>query len=79
MSSWSGLIYLLKTIKMDITKCTGEGCPLKESCYRFTSDISMMQSYFFTPPFENDTCDMYWGEQSESIYNQLKNITDESK
>jgi hypothetical protein len=60
---------------MDITKCTGEGCPLKESCYRFTSDISMMQSYFFTPPFENDTCEMYWGEQSESIYNQLKDIT----
>jgi len=73
------LIYLLKTINMDITKCTGEGCPLKESCYRFTSDISMMQSYFFTPPFKDDTCEMYWGEQSESIYNQLKNITDESK
>lgn len=63
----------------DITMCTGDGCPLKESCYRFTSIASeYRQSYFFTPPFENNTCEMYWGKQSESIYQQLKNITDEN-
>jgi len=62
----------------DITMCTGEGCPLKENCYRFTAEASKyMQSYFLTPPFDGKTCEMYWGKQSESIYNQLKNITDE--
>jgi hypothetical protein len=60
----------------DITKCTGEGCPIKESCYRFTAQASeFRQSYFFTPPFDGKTCEMYWGKQSESIYNQLKDIT----
>ena len=63
----------------DITMCTGDGCPLKENCYRFTAEKSeYRQSYFFTPPFEDNTCDMYWGKQSESIYNQLKNITNEN-
>lgn len=63
----------------DITCCTGDGCPLKESCYRFTSEKSLVwQSYFTTPPFDGKTCEMYWGKQSESIYNQLKNITDEN-
>jgi hypothetical protein len=62
----------------DITKCKGEGCPLKESCYRFTAEASEYQSYFLTPPFDGKTCEMYWGKQSEFIYNQLKNITDEN-
>ena len=30
----------------DITKCTGEGCPLKETCYRFTAPTDMYQSFF---------------------------------
>jgi len=66
----------------DITKCTGDNCPIKESCYRFTAEKSERQIYFFTPPFDGfdgKTCEMYWGKQSESIYNQLKNITDETK
>ena len=63
----------------DITMCTGDGCSLKENCYRFTAEKSeYRQSYFFTPPFDGKTCEMYWGKQSESIYNQLKNITNEN-
>jgi len=46
----------------DITMCTGDGCPLKEKCYRFTSIASERQSYFFTPPFDGKTCEMYWRE-----------------
>jgi hypothetical protein len=52
----------------DITMCTGDGCPLKENCYRFTAEKSERQSYFFTPPFDGKTCEVYW----ESIYNELK-------
>jgi hypothetical protein len=72
----------------DITKCKGEGCPIKEQCYRFTAvDSYDMQSYFVEPPFkiieQNDdytkmSCDMYWGENQETIFNQLKDITNES-
>ena len=67
---------------MDGTMCTGEGCPVKEKCYRFTAPTSeFMQSYFFKPPFEikDDviTCEMYWGDQANAIWKQLKDITDD--
>jgi hypothetical protein len=57
----------------DITMCTGDDCPLKENCYRFTAEASKyLQSYFLTSPFDGKTCNSYWGKHSESIYNQLK-------
>jgi len=45
----------------DITKCEGENCKLKETCYRFTAKESEFnQSYFFKPPIkENEKCDYY--------------------
>ena len=61
----------------DITKCSGEGCPIKENCKRFTAIESMMQSYFVEPPFKNNECEMYWGDNAETIFNQLKEITNE--
>jgi hypothetical protein len=37
-----------------------------------------MQSYFFEAPGKTEddkfTCDMYWGENNELIWNQLKDI-----
>ena len=66
---------------MDITMCPGTGCPQKEKCYRFTAKPSeYMQSYFMEPPIKDGKCDMYWGENAESIWNQLKDIMkDESE
>ena len=66
----------------DISKCSGEDCPIKEKCYRFTAPTSeFMQSYFFKPPLEIKdgvfTCEMYWGEQADAIWKQLKDITDD--
>lgn len=66
----------------DITMCTGENCPIKKKCYRFTAPVSeFRQSYFFKPPFKIKdgvvTCEMYWGGNAESIWNKLKDITDE--
>ena len=59
----------------DITMCSGEDCPLKESCYRFTAESNeFRQSYFLTPPFDGKTCEKY----CESIYKQLKNTTNEN-
>ena len=64
----------------DIAKCSGTGCPVKEKCYRFTAQSSEYgQSYFFDVPGKTEdgkfTCDMYWGAGAESIWNQLKDIT----
>ena len=59
----------------DITMCPGTNCPQKEKCYRFTANPSeYMQSYFMEAPIKDDKCDYYWGENAESIWNQLKEI-----
>lgn len=58
----------------DITKCKGEGCPIKDHCKRYTAKESVSQSYFMKSPIEDGKCDMYWGENSENIFNQLKTI-----
>lgn len=49
---------------MNITKCTGEGCPVKEKCFRFTTKDEDI--YFDTPPYTNDPvflCDYFWGDK----------------
>ena len=47
----------------DITMCTNEDCPLKESCYRKTAPINTeWQSYQLFEPNKIDTntfCDFY--------------------
>ena len=44
----------------DISKCSGENCPMKESCYRFTAEAGQMQSYFIEPPIKDGKCEYYW-------------------
>lgn len=44
----------------DITKCSGEGCPLKETCYRFTAKASDWQSWFAEVPYKDGKCEMEW-------------------
>ena len=51
----------------DITKCSGFNCPLKNNCKRYKSIDGMWQSYF-------TECEFFWGEQNESILNQLNKI-----
>jgi len=60
----------------DITMCSGEGCPVKQKCKRFTAKPSeLWQSWFAAPPIEDGKCEMYWGDNAESVFNQLKDIT----
>ena len=60
----------------DIAMCKGDGCLVKETCYRHTAKPSMRQSYFITPPFvEKDgvqDCDLYW-ESKHSRNQKLEN------
>jgi hypothetical protein len=58
----------------DITKCKGQNCPIKDQCKRYTSEESVSQSYFMESPIKDNKCDMYWGENAEAIFNQLKTI-----
>ena len=50
----------------DIAKCEGTGCPLKETCYRFTATPSeFRQSYFLNIPYDEETknCEYLWTRQ----------------
>ena len=62
---------------MDITKCNGLNCPLKEKCYRFTAPKGERQSWI-KAPFKIDKgkfdCEMFWGEASELLLEQMKGI-----
>lgn len=58
----------------DITMCKGTNCPVSTRCRRYTATPSDMQSWFTEVPFHNGECDFYWGEQSESIWEQLTQI-----
>ena len=66
----------------DITKCTYEDCPVKNKCYRYTSEVGVLQSYFLDAPYQivegKFTCEMFLCDNAEAIWNQLKNITDEN-
>lgn len=63
---------------VDITKCGGEGCPLKDKCYRYTASPGERQSFLMKEPFTIKDgklkCEMFWGDQAEGILNQLKKI-----
>ena len=54
----------------DISKCKGETkkgfiCPMRDTCYRYTSTPSKyMQAYFTTPPLFNKKCDYYWKDEN---------------
>jgi len=63
----------------DISKCSGDKCPLKDKCYRFTSKASSLwQSDIDPPPFtikkKKFKCDLFWGEQSQAIIKELNAI-----
>ena len=64
----------MKLINLDIYKCKGTDCPLKENCYRFTCKPNHWQSWFIASPFKDNKCDFYWKNNVTAIWKKLKNI-----
>lgn len=64
---------------MDITMCKGNGCLLAGTCKRYTAAPSQYQSWFADEPFRiidgKFHCDLYWGVNQTSIFEQLNEIT----
>lgn len=62
----------------DITKCSGQigtvTCPAREKCYRYTAPADEYQAFFLNAPIKDGNCIMYWGENAENIFNELKKI-----
>jgi len=51
----------------DISKCSGEGCTRRTTCYRHTATpTAHWQSWFSVPPLNSDgTCSRYWPIDAE--------------
>ena len=47
----------------DISKCSGEGCPLREACYRFTAPTSEYHQSWIAPPYKNGECEIEWRKE----------------
>lgn len=49
--------------------CLGDGCPLKDKCYRHTAKANeYWQSYFMVPPYKHgELCAEFW---DNSEYNK---------
>lgn len=61
----------------DITKCTGDGCPQRATCYRYTSPSSDYQSTFLSPPIdEHGKCEMYWNTRP-TILDDINTLVEE--
>jgi hypothetical protein len=58
----------------DITMCSGDGCDLKLKCHRYTANSSGWQSFFSVPPIKDAKCEMYWSNDSQQIYLNIKDI-----
>ena len=46
----------------DIAMCKGEGCPIRDDCYRYRATPSeYVQSYFAVTPYDKKLgCEHYW-------------------
>jgi hypothetical protein len=44
----------------DITMCSGEGCPKRETCYRAQAPEGIRQSWFVEVPLRDGDCRHYW-------------------
>lgn len=57
---------------IDITKCYDDKCPMRDKCYRFTSEADELQSYFLKSPREGDKCDYLYTRTKHKDTYKLK-------
>lgn len=51
----------------DISMCRGEGCHLKERCFRYTAPESHRQTFMSTPyDSKTKTCGYFWDTTKEN-------------
>jgi hypothetical protein len=58
----------------DIILCTGDNCPVKNNCYRFTAKISGRQDFFGHAPynFGNNCCEYFISNRPDEAQIRLR-------
>lgn len=51
----------------DISMCSGDGCPIKEKCYRFTAKPDEYLQSYIQPPYKDGKCEMFWPINTERL------------
>lgn len=51
-----------RAVMPDISMCSGDNCPIKAECFRFTAVPSeYVQAYFTAVPYDEKTgCEFFW-------------------
>lgn len=44
---------------VDITKCSGEGCHLRERCFRYMAKSDAYHPSYMAPPIKEGACDSF--------------------
>lgn len=63
----------------DITMCKGDGCPMRETCYRYKAKANdCWQSWFANVPYDEESgkCDHYWLLHDIKEKKKLDNLND---
>lgn len=65
----------------DITKCKGGHCPMKNDCYRYTSESSDRQAFFIITPYdkEKNWCEYFWNVNRPTEITTLKKLKDDKR
>ena len=71
---YSDIVYPYESneVMVDITKCSGLNCPMKEKCYRYVAKEGMWQSYFMSPPFDGTGCSSFYFMHSMTVNIDIK-------
>lgn len=61
---------------VDIAKCSGVNCPIRDRCNRFSQYSSNHDIINHPYKIENGvfSCDLFWGESQTQMLNQLEEI-----
>ena len=52
--------FVNRHLMPDIAMCTGDGCPVKENCWRYLAPPDRYQSQFAAPPCTDEGCEYFW-------------------
>lgn len=59
--------YLRGGLMTDISKCTGDNCKLKDTCYRYLAEPSEYQAFGVFAPSSDTQCEWYWRCEPDTL------------
>lgn len=58
----------------DITMCFGEGCPIRDACYRFNAMPDPLGQSYMISPYRNEAGECYSFWMDDSVFTKAKEM-----